>query len=101
MNREIERQRLAAKKAHRLALSGDVERLMGVLKHESPEVWQSYSRTVAQEGQIEADTFNTIHQTVLRLFDAPGTEQICDLLRRMLEMTRSELGMPPFPDLYE
>jgi hypothetical protein len=94
---EVKRQRLARKRAYRLTLTGDADRLMQTLKHQSPEAWQSYTRTVEQEGQIEAQTYDTILQTAFKLFQGRGTGEIVDLLSRMLEMAREKLGMPPFP----
>ena len=63
---------------------------MEALKHQSQEVWQSYIRTVEHEGMIEGQTYNTILRTASA---ERNTREIVDLLRRMLDMVRGELGM--------
>jgi hypothetical protein len=91
--KEIEQRRLAEKKAYRLTLTGDVGALMEALKRQSPEAWQSYIATVRQEGTIEDETYSTILKTAFALFPGRGTQEIVDLLRRMLDMVREEFGM--------
>jgi len=89
--KEIEQRRLAEKKAHRMTLTGDVNDLIDALKRQSPEAWQSYLKTVEHEGRIEASAYHTILQTAFGLFPGRETNEITDLLRRMLDMVRDEL----------
>jgi hypothetical protein len=90
--KDIQQRRLAERRAHRLALTDDVKRLMEALNRDSPEEWRSYRATVDQEGILEADVHNRIIQTAFALFPGRETRDIADLLERMIEMTRSELG---------
>jgi hypothetical protein len=87
---EVKQRRLAEWRAYRLTLTGDANRLMEALKR--PEAWQSYRKTVEQEGIIEAEPFNTIHKTAYSLFPGRNTQDMMALLQRMLDMVREELG---------
>jgi len=91
--KEIEQRRLAERRAYRLTLTDDAHKLMEVLKLQSLEDWKSYLRTVEHEGTIEAQTYNTILRTAFALFPGRQTQEIVDLLGRMLDMVREELGM--------
>jgi hypothetical protein len=89
---EVKQRRLAEWRAYLLTLTGDANRLIEALKRQSPEAWQSYRKTVEQEGIIEAEPFNTIHKTAYSLFPGRKTQDMMDLLQRMLDMVREELG---------
>ncbi|MBR1124348.1 hypothetical protein JQ628_22660 [Bradyrhizobium lablabi] len=91
--KEIKQRRLAERKAYRLTLTADASKLMDVLKRRSPEIWQRYRKTVEEEGIIEDEPFSTILRTAFSLFPERKTHEITDLLRRMLDMVRAELGM--------
>lgn len=90
--KEVEQRRLAEWKAHLLTLTDDANKLMEALKRQSPEAWQSYRKTVEQGGTIEDEPFDTILQTAYSLFPGRRTKEITDLLQRMLDMVRKELG---------
>jgi hypothetical protein len=92
-NKEVEQRRLAERRAYRMTLTDDANRLMEALKHQPQEAWQSYIRTVEHEGMIEGQTYNTILRTSFTLFPGRQTQEIVDLLGRMLDMVREELGM--------
>jgi len=91
-DKETEQRRLAEWKAHLLSLTPDASTLMETLRRQHQEAWQSYVRTVAQEGTIEGDTFDTIHRTAYSLFPGRKTKDIINLLDQMLNMVRQELG---------
>ncbi|MFB6448178.1 hypothetical protein [Bradyrhizobium tunisiense] len=91
--KDIQQRRSAERRARRLALTDDVKRLMETLKRDSPDEWRGYRSTVEQEGILDAGTYNKILQTLFALFpERKETQQISDLLERMIEMTRKELG---------
>ena len=87
-DKESEQRRLAERRAYRLTLTGDVSELIDVLKRQSPEAWQSYLKTVEEEGEIEASTYRTILQTAFSIFPGSGAQETTDLLRRMVDMVR-------------
>ncbi|WP_194469774.1 hypothetical protein [Bradyrhizobium sp. CCBAU 51753] len=89
--KEIQARRLAEKKAYRLTLTGDAAELIKTLKERSPEAWRSYVRTVEQQAKIKPKVFDVIYHTVLALFPGRDTEQVVDLIARMLEMVQQEL----------
>ena len=88
---DAERQRLAEWKAHLLSLTDDANTLIAALQHQSPEVWQSYRNTVEQQGIIEAETFNAIHQMTYSLFPTRQTREVTDLLQRMLDIVKQNI----------
>ncbi|TQF39245.1 hypothetical protein UNPF46_13880 [Bradyrhizobium sp. UNPF46] len=91
--KEIRQRRLAERRADRLALTDDVRKLMETLRCDSPDEWRIYRATVDQEGDIDVDTYNKILQTLFTLFpERKTTREIADLLERMMEMVREELG---------
>jgi len=76
-----------------LTLTDDVRKLIETLERDAPGEWRDYRATVEREGMLDADTYNKILQTLFALFPTrKTTREITDLLQRMLEMTREELG---------
>jgi hypothetical protein len=91
-DKEIEQRRIAERRAYRLTLTDDASRLMEALKLQHPEAWQSYRETVDAEGNVEGESWTKIVRLAFELFPGRTTQDISDLLSRMLHMVRDELG---------
>ncbi|WP_145659040.1 hypothetical protein [Bradyrhizobium stylosanthis] len=92
-DKDIQQRRLAGRRAVRLALTDDVIRFMETLRRDCPDEWRDYLLTVEREGILDAGTYNKILQTLFAFFpERKATQEIADLLERMMEITRKDLG---------